>query len=96
VTEFLTYDTVLDAVIASLVKFGADGVEITAETPLWPFDDSVEDALGLDSLDMLEVVFELEDSLALTFPESEAASIYTVGDLARVLARTEAVVANRV
>ncbi len=43
--------------------------------------------LGIDSLSVMEIVAELEDTFALTFPDEELPSIRTVGDVIRTVSR---------
>jgi acyl carrier protein len=95
--DSLSSEAVLDAVISALVKMraGIASTDITASTPLWAFDENGEEPLDLDSLDILEVVFELEDSLGLVFQEGDAGTLYTVGDLANSLAQSEVARAGR-
>ena len=60
-------------------KRAADFVDLTAQTEI--------DALGLDSLAVMETIGYLEDHLGTTFSDDEMAKVETVGDLA-TLART--------
>lgn len=86
----LSHDTVLGAVIAATMKVRgpSEEVPLDAETSLWAPDERDEAALDLDSLDLLEVVFELEDSLGLTLRDEDLVSLRTIGDLARALTTT--------
>lgn len=53
-------------------------------TALYPYDDTVQAFLDLDSLEVLDVVSALEQTHGLLFPEEqEIDGIFTVGDLAR-------------
>jgi acyl carrier protein len=48
---------------------------------------SLTDDLALDSLDMLEVVIDLESAFAIVVPEREIDRVRSVGDLVRVVAK---------
>jgi len=43
--------------------------------------------LGGDSLDLVELLFELEQELGVHFPDATAADIHTIGDAVRHLER---------
>lgn len=53
-------------------KLGLDGVEITAET-------SFKDDLGVDSLDLFELVMALEEEFGTEIPSEDLEKITTVG-----------------
>ncbi len=53
-------------------KLGLDGVEITAET-------SFKDDLGVDSLDLFELVMALEDEFGTEIPSEDLEQLTTVG-----------------
>lgn len=53
-------------------KLGLDGAEITAET-------SFKDDLGVDSLDLFELVMALEEEFGIEIPSEELEQITTVG-----------------
>ena len=55
-------------------QFDVDESEITMETDL--IDD-----LNADSLDFVDVIMSLEDEFSAEFPEGDADSIKTVGDI---------------
>ena len=59
-------------------KLGLDGVEIKAET-------SFKDDLGVDSLDLFDLVMELEDKFGFDIPAEDLESIATVGDMVKYL-----------
>jgi acyl carrier protein len=42
--------------------------------------------LGVDSLAVMEIVAELEDTYDLTFPDEELPNVKTVGDVVRMIA----------
>ena len=56
---------------------GVDPDRITAETPF--FD------LGSDSLDMVELVMEIDEQFDFEFSDEQAAKLRTIGDLVRLL-----------
>jgi len=53
-------------------KLGLDGVEITAET-------SFKDDLGVDSLDLFELVMALEEEFGTEIPSEDLEQLTTVG-----------------
>lgn len=53
-------------------KLGLDGVEIKAET-------SFKDDLGVDSLDLFELVMALEDEFGTEIPSEDLEQLTTVG-----------------
>jgi len=53
-------------------KLGLDGVEITEET-------SFKDDLGVDSLDLFELVMALEEEFGTEIPSEDLEKITTVG-----------------
>ena len=53
-------------------QLGIDESEITEEA-------SFEEDLGADSLDLVEVVMDLEDQFALKIPDEDARELTTVG-----------------
>ncbi|MBQ6955824.1 MAG: acyl carrier protein [Bacteroidales bacterium] len=54
-------------------KLGVDEKDVTLEA-------SFTNDLGADSLDIVELLMELEKDFEITIPESEAENIATVGD----------------
>ncbi len=64
----------IDKVKAIIVdKLGIDEDKVTR-------DASFKDDLGADSLDIAELVMELEDEFDMEIPDEEAEKITTVGD----------------
>ncbi|HJE19714.1 acyl carrier protein [Aliicoccus persicus] len=64
----------IDKVKAIIVdKLGIDEDKVTT-------DASFKDDLGADSLDIAELVMELEDEFDMEIPDEEAEKIVTVGD----------------
>lgn len=69
----------LERVIAIIEdKLNADGVEITEATKLG------ED-LDADSLDLFEMVMELEDEFGIEIPSEDLEQLITVGDVLEYL-----------
>lgn len=66
----------LFAKIKSMIadRLGVDEAEVTLEA-------SFKDDLGADSLDLVELVMELEDEFDLEISDEEAEKISTVGDV---------------
>lgn len=60
-------------------QLGLEADEITA-------DAKVKDDLGADSLDMVELVMELEEAFGLKIAEEEMQQILTVQDIANYIA----------
>jgi len=56
-----------------------------------PFDldTLLREDLGADSLDLVELVFTLEQELGVTIPDADAAEIRTVGDAVRYIERVK-------
>lgn len=50
-------------------------------------ESSLKDDLGLDSLDLYELVVALEEEYGIQLPEDELLEIVTVGDIIDMLAR---------
>ena len=48
-------------------------------------DSKIVDDLGADSLDVVELLMQLEDSTGKTIPDEKVAQIKTVGDLVKML-----------
>ncbi|MCA8959503.1 MAG: acyl carrier protein [Planctomycetes bacterium] len=59
-------------------KLGVDQEKIKPET-------SFVGDLGADSLDMVELLMNLEDSFKMTIPDEDAESIKTVGDAVKYI-----------
>jgi acyl carrier protein len=59
------------------------------EVPLDRIDDSTRfrEDLDADSLDLYELVMELEDTYGISVPEEEAATIETVGEAVEFVSR---------
>lgn len=64
------FDKVKDIIVD---KLGIDEEKVTKEA-------SFKDDLGADSLDIAELVMELEDEFEMEIPDEEAEKILTVGD----------------
>ncbi|MFD2829772.1 acyl carrier protein [Corticicoccus populi] len=64
------FDKVKDIIVD---KLGIDEEKVTT-------DASFKDDLGADSLDIAELVMELEDEFEMEIPDEEAEKILTVGD----------------
>ncbi len=61
------------ATLASVKRIPADG--ITLETNL--------QGLGIDSLDVFTLLFELENAFKISIPDDDVRSIKTVGDIVK-------------
>jgi len=59
-------------------QLGLDETEITLES-------NFRDDLGTDSLDIVELVMELEDRFNIEIPDSETEKLFTVGDVFKYL-----------
>jgi acyl carrier protein len=50
-------------------------------------DTSFQNDLGIDSLDLVEVIWEVEKKFKVTIPDEELERIHTIGDLSDYVAR---------
>ena len=50
-------------------------------------DTRLREDLGADSLDLVELVFTLEQELGVSIPDADAAEIRTIGDAVRYIER---------
>ncbi|MDA8352684.1 MAG: acyl carrier protein [Firmicutes bacterium] len=55
-------------------RLGVDASEVTKEA-------SIKDDLGADSLDVMDMILELEDEFSMEISDEEAEKINTVGDI---------------
>jgi len=62
--------------IAGALNIDADEIKLEA---------NLKDDLGIDSLDAVELIMELEDELDVTIEDSEAQSFVTVGDIVALI-----------
>ena len=72
----MEYVDVYDQLVEGMQELVKDGTEISGETHI------VKD-LGLDSLQVMELVMDVEDRLDLSIPVNVIADIHTVGEFAR-------------
>ena len=63
-------------------QFELDPASVTLETNL--IDD-----LGADSLDVVELIMELEDEFGITISDEAAAELYTVGRIVEYLEKLQ-------
>ncbi|HIW11852.1 MAG TPA: acyl carrier protein [Candidatus Salinicoccus stercoripullorum] len=73
------FDKVKDIIVD---KLGIDEEKVTQEA-------SFKDDLGADSLDIAELVMELEDEFEMEIPDEEAEKINTVGDALNYIDKLE-------
>ncbi|WP_414046624.1 acyl carrier protein [Macrococcus equi] len=73
------FDKVKDIIVDRL---GVDADKVTA-------DASFKDDLGADSLDIAELVMELEDQFGMEIPDEDAEKINTVGDAVKYIESLE-------
>ena len=59
-------------------QLGKDATEITAET-------SMQDDLGADSLDAVEIIMALEDEFGIEIPDEEAQTFNNIGEIAQYI-----------
>jgi NADH dehydrogenase (ubiquinone) 1 alpha/beta subcomplex 1, acyl-carrier protein len=71
---FLSADEVTERIMGVVKNF--DQVDPTKVTAATKFADD----LGLDSLDIVEVVMAIEDEFAIEIPDTEADAIASIGD----------------
>ena len=74
-----SFDKVKDIIVDRL---GVDAEKVTPEA-------SFKDDLGADSLDIAELVIELEDEFDMEIPDEEAEKINTVGDAVKYIESLE-------
>ena len=55
-------------------KFDADASRLTAET-------SIKDDLNADSLDIVELMMDLEEECGISIPDEDAVKLSTIGDI---------------
>ena len=75
----MIYEKVRDALAS---QFELDPATITLETNL--IDD-----IGADSLDVVELIMELEDEFGVTISDEAAAELYTVGRIVEYLEKLQ-------
>lgn len=69
----------LDKVITIVAdQLGKDAAGITAET-------SMQDDLGADSLDAVEIIMALEDEFGIEIPDEEAQTFNNIGEIAQFI-----------
>lgn len=73
------FDKVKDIIVDRL---GVDAEKVTPEA-------SFKDDLGADSLDIAELVMELEDEFDMEIPDEDAEKITTVGDAVKYIESLE-------
>ena len=71
----MTVDKVITIVAEQL---GQDASEITAET-------SLQDNLGADSLDAVEIIMALEDEFDIEISDEEAQTFNNIGEIAQYI-----------
>jgi len=79
VNGMASFDKVKDIIVDRL---GVDAEKVTPEA-------SFKDDLGADSLDIAELVMELEDEFDMEIPDEEAEKINTVGDAVKYIESLE-------
>ncbi|MFC7442416.1 acyl carrier protein [Laceyella putida] len=61
-------------------RLDVDAAEVTLEA-------SIKEDLGADSLDVVDLIMELEDEFDLEISDDEAAKISTVGDIVEYISK---------
>ena len=61
---------------------------VEIERPIQP-NDHIQNDLGLDSLGVMEVVADIEDSFEVTIPTDTLTNVATVEDVARALVKLQ-------
>jgi len=59
-------------------KFDADASTMTLET-------KVKEDLNADSLDIVELMMELEEDFGITIPDEDATQMVTIGDIVKYM-----------
>jgi acyl carrier protein len=76
-------DTTIDKIkVIFKNKLDADPAQVSAEKALVD--------LGLDSLDMYEMIYEIETEFGVKIPDAEIANLTTVGDLVGYIEKNKA------
>lgn len=75
-----TFDDILDGIFGYLRKLAPDGVALNEDTDL-------VGTLRLDSITVINMVLELEDTYDVSIPLNDLADVRTAGDLARLVHR---------
>jgi len=75
------YDKILDKVLSLLCRFGKEETTIDENTEL-------QTGIGLTSLQVMELVFEVEEEFDISFPLNRLPDIRTVKDLSDAIAAT--------
>lgn len=70
-----TFDKVKESIVNSL----------QCEEEVITMEASVTEDLGADSLDVMDLIIELEDNFGIKIEDSRAKSIKTVGDIVSVI-----------
>ena len=79
----ISYDTILKDIFARLEPHAKAGRELSESTDL-------NRDLNLDSLAVMELLFELEDRFNISVPMNLLPEVSTIGDLAKLVQRIEA------
>ncbi|MBQ7972258.1 MAG: acyl carrier protein [Lachnospiraceae bacterium] len=64
-------------------QLNVTGIEITEET-------SIKDDLGVDSLDLLELIMAFESEYGVEIPPEDLEGVNTVGDIMEYISKKEA------
>ncbi len=64
-------------------KFDADASTMTLDT-------KVKEDLNADSLDIVELMMDLEENFGITIPDEEATEMSTIGDIVKYMEAHEA------
>ncbi len=64
-------------------KFDADASTMTLDT-------KVKEDLNADSLDIVELMMDLEEDFGITIPDEEATQMSTIGDIVKYMEEHEA------
>lgn len=75
-------EQVLGTLREVLAAFHVDGADVTPEASF--------EALGLDSLDIVELSVKVEDAYGIDIEEDDLKEVVTVGDAARLVVRKAA------
>ena len=71
----MVFDTVKSIIVDQL---DADEAEVT-------MDATIQDDLGADSLDVVDLVMSIEESFDIEIPDEEVEGIKTVGDIVKYI-----------
>lgn len=91
--DSLTFESSVNVVVTAIKRVMGDMLATDAideRTCLWPRDEGDRQSIDLSSLDLLEVVLDIEEQLGLMFVDDlDPESLVCIGDLASAVMRAQ-------